>query len=131
MPVDTKAFEKSLKRYDDKMSSALAKAMDTSIKKLEKEAKALAPYKSGELEENTSTETRKTSAGAEGGVTFDVPYAALRHNKLDSRPGPGTKGKNPTKYGTPGVNFLQNPSRGMGQDHTFSKEVDKEVRRLK
>ncbi len=105
--------------------------MKESVDLLEKESKALSPFKTGELEGNTETKVTGDRRGITGEVRFNVEYATIRHNRLDTRPGPGTASKSPTKYGTPGSNYLQNPGRGMGTDRTYHKIIDKEVKKIK
>ena len=130
MPVDTKAFERSLREYESRLQAAMGRAMEKNVEDLEREAKKLAPYKTGELEGNTETSVTQTRDQVQGNVQFNVPYAARQHNDLSLRPGPGTRAKSPTKYGTPGTNYLLNPAKGLGQDKTFHNNLKREVDKL-
>ncbi len=128
--IDTRDFERSLKKFDAKFNKALVASMESNVLTLEKEAVLLSPFRTGELESSTKTEVRNNSEGIVGSVTFEVPYAAIRHNDLGSNPGPGTRGKSPTAYGVPGPNYLQNPGRGLGKDLTYHKNRKKEVKKI-
>jgi len=131
MSVDSKAFVKSLRKYETKVEKAFEKSMEKSVDVLEKEAQALAPFRSGELERNTDTQVRRSGNNIVGTLQFTTEYAALRHNKLDSKPGPGTRGKSSTKYGNPGPNYIQDPARGLGKDKTYHKIIKEEVEKIK
>ncbi len=127
--VDTKAFARSLKSCTRKFKSRAVSAQKTNMNILEKESQALSPFKTGELEGSVSSTVKQSGSSIEGTVTFDVAHAAIRHNDLGSNPGPGTRSKSSTIYGTPGPNYLQNPARGLGKDKTFHKNIEKEVKR--
>jgi hypothetical protein len=126
MPVDTSRFKSSLKDYERHLVAAVKRGMQKNVEQLEKEAKALAPYKTGQLEGNTETAVTEQAGKVVGSVQFNVPYAARQHNDLSLRPGPGTRAKSPTKYGTPGQNYLLNPARGMAQDGTLFRNIIEE-----
>lgn len=119
--VDDKAFRASLAKMEKKMVEIAKSAMVKSIETLKTESQALAPYKTGELEGNVTTEVVIEGDSAVGSVQFNVGYAAVRHNKLDTIPGPGTASKGATNYGTPGPNYLLNPGAGLGRDGTYQK----------
>ena len=112
------------------MQGALIRAMEKSVADLERESKALAPYDTGELEGSVQTDVQPKGSRVQGSVEFDVPYAARQNFDLSLRPGPGTQAKAPTKYGTPGPNYLTNPHRGLGDDGTYQKHIEGEVNRL-
>lgn len=130
LDIDAEAFLRSLKSYVKKFDNAVERAQEKNMEDLERESVALAPFKTGELQSSSKTETQDGTNQTVGSVTFEAEHAAIRHNKLDDSPGPGTAAKSPTQYGTPGPNYIQNPARGLGKDRVYHKNLDTEVKKI-
>lgn len=96
----------------------------------EAEAVALAPHKTGYLENSSTVRTRETSQGIRTEVGFGANYAAQVHELPPAARGMRTKAKPATKFGAPGPKFLERVLKGMDFEHFVGKafqEVLKEA----
>ena len=127
---DDKKFRKSLKKLKGDLSSAIDRGMSKNVAIQKEESQKLAPFKTGELENNVSTQISVGANRTTGEVQYNVKYAAIRHNKLDTKAGPGTAGKAQTQYGTPGPNYLENAARVLGRDAVYHENIQKESKKI-
>lgn len=127
LKTDSKAFDKALDQLRASLTPALTRAMEKSVEDLKRESEALAPFKTGALVGSVETNVEVQGQNIVGSVTYNVPYAAVQHNDMSLRPGPGTAAKAPTKYGVPGANYLLNPAEGLGRDGVYAGHVRDEL----
>jgi len=91
------------------LERAMAKVGDI----YEAEAVALAPVKTGFLQNSTRVQTGRWINGIRTVIAFTANYAAEVHELPPAARGKKTREKPATKFGVPGPKFLERVLRGM------------------